>query len=97
MERMIIPNPFNPRYSYSAGKIITEIMGINYAKFFKKLIIIRPHNVYGPNMGKEHVIPEIIMKFNKLKNKKIVKIIGDGTETRSFIYISDFVDAFIKY
>ena len=35
MERMIIPNPFNPRYSYSAGKIITEIMGINYAKFFK--------------------------------------------------------------
>ena len=64
---------------------------------FLKLIIIRPHNVYGPNMGKEHVIPEIIMKFNKLKNKKIVKIIGDGTETRSFIYISDFVDAFIKY
>ena len=96
MERMIIPNPFNPRYSYSAGKIITEIMGINYAKFFKKLIIIRPHNVYGPNMGKEHVIPEIIMKFNKLKNKKIVKIIGDGTETRSFIYISDFVDAFYR-
>ena len=35
MERMIIPNPFNPRYSYSAGKIITEIMGINYANFLK--------------------------------------------------------------
>ena len=36
------------------------------------------------------------MKFNKLKNKKIVKIIGDGSETRSFIYINDFIDAFYK-
>ena len=46
-------------------------------------------------MGKEHVIPEIIMKFNKL-GVKIVKII-EMVETRSFIYISDFIDAFIKY
>ena len=32
------------------------------------MIIFRPHNVYGPNMGNEHVIPEII---NKIKNVKI--------------------------
>ena len=36
----------NPRYSYG-GKILSELVGINYGrKYFKKLIIFRPHNVY---------------------------------------------------
>ena len=62
-------------------------MGINYGKkFFKKLVIFRPHNVYGPDMGNEHVIPEFINRFKKLKLKAF-KIQGNGTETRSFIYI----------
>ena len=68
-------------------------MGINLGrKFFKKLIIFRPHNVYGPDMGKEHVIPEFIDRFKKLKGKKF-KIEGTGKEIRSFIYIEDFVNA----
>ena len=69
-ESLKIPNIFNPRYSYSGGKILTELMGIHYGKkYFKKLIIFRPHNVYGPNMGYEHVIPEFIKRFKSLKNK----------------------------
>ena len=61
-----IPDIKNPRFSYAGGKILTELYGINYGKkYFKKLIIFRPHNVYGPNMGNEHVIPEFI---NRLKN-----------------------------
>ena len=69
-------------------------MGIHYGKkYFKKLIIFRPHNVYGPNMGGEHVIPEFIKRFKKLKNKNF-KIQGTGKETRSFIHIDDFVNAF---
>jgi len=90
---LIIPDPFNPRYSYGAGKILTEIYGLNFSKFFKKLVIFRPHNVYGPNMGYEHVIPEITDKILNLKNGKL-KIQGSGKETRSFIYIDDFVNAF---
>ena len=93
-EPLKIPNIFNPRYSYGGGKIITELMGIHYGKkYFKKLIIFRPHNVYGPNMGYEHVIPQFISRFKKLKNKKF-KIQGNGNETRSFIFIDDFVSAF---
>ena len=42
-------------------------MGINNAKFFKKMIIFRPHNVYGADMGDEHVIPELIKKVKKQK------------------------------
>ena len=93
-EPLKIPNIFNPRYSYGGGKILTELVGIHYGKkYFKKLIIFRPHNVYGPNMGNEHVIPEFINKFRLLRKKKF-EIQGTGNEIRSFIYIEDFLTAF---
>ena len=93
-ESLKIPDVYNPRYSYGGGKILTELMGIHYGKkYFKKLIIFRPHNVYGKDMGNEHVVPEFINRFRRLKNKKF-SIQGNGNETRSFIYIEDFVDGF---
>tara|TARA_Y100000310_G_scaffold340856_1_gene438061 strand:- start:1323 stop:2255 length:933 start_codon:yes stop_codon:yes gene_type:complete len=93
-ESLKIPNIFNPRYSYGGGKIIAELMGVHYGKkHFKKLIIFRPHNVYGPNMGREHVIPEFINRFKLLRGRNF-KIQGTGNEIRSFIYIQDFLDAF---
>jgi nucleoside-diphosphate-sugar epimerase len=93
-EMMKIPDVMNPRYSYGGGKILSELIGINYGrKYFKKLIIFRPHNVYSGDMGNDHVIPEFINKFKKLKNRKF-KIIGSGNEIRSFIHIDDFVNAF---
>ncbi len=93
-ETLKIPDIFNPRYSYACGKILTEIYGINFGKkYFKKLVIFRPHNVYGNDMGNEHVIPELINKALLSKNGKI-KIKGTGNEKRSFIYIEDFLKAF---
>ncbi len=97
-EPLRIPDIFNPRYSYGGGKILTELMGIHYGKkYFKKLVIFRPHNVYGPDAGGEHVIPDFISKFKLLKKKKKKKkfeIQGSGNEIRSFIYIEDFLSAF---
>ena len=93
-EVLKIPDIYNPRYSYGGGKILTELMGINYGKkYFKKLVIFRPHNVYGPDMGNEHVIPEFLNRFKSLKKKQF-KIQGTGKEIRSFIYIDDFINAF---
>ncbi len=93
-ETLKIPNIFNPRYSYGGGKILTELYGANFGKkYFKKLIIFRPHNVYGPDMGNEHVIPELLKRFSKTKKNKTLKIQGNGSETRSFIHISDFCEA----
>ena len=92
-ESLKVPDVFNPRYSYGGGKIISELVAVNYGKkFFKKMIIFRPHNVYGPNMGNEHVIPELINKFKNLKKSKL-NIQGTGGEIRSFIYIDDFINA----
>ena len=90
-----IPDIYNPRYSYGGGKILTELFGIHYGKkFFKKLIIFRPHNVYGEDMGQEHVIPQLTIRAQNLKRNKKFYIKGSGNEIRSFIYIDDFIDAF---
>ena len=96
-----IPDVFNPRYSYAAGKILSEVIAINNAKLFKRLIIFRPHNVYGPNMGFEHVIPQFIVRMKKntfqKKTGKIKFLIkGTGKETRAFNFIDDFTDGLIK-
>jgi len=88
---LLIPDPINPRYSYAAGKILSEIMLLN-TDHFKRAIIFRPHNIYGPNMGYHHVIPEVILKT--LTSKEQIKIEGTGTHTRSFCFIDDFIEAF---
>jgi nucleoside-diphosphate-sugar epimerase len=59
------------------------------------MIIFRPHNVYGRDMGNEHVIPEFINKISSKDSKEIrLNIKGSGQEIRSFIYIDDFIRAF---
>ena len=95
-ESLKVPDIYNPRYSYGGGKILTELMGVHFGrKFFKKLVIFRPHNVYGPDMGNEHVIPEFIKRFKKIKGShRNFKIQGTGKEIRSFIFIEDFIQAF---
>lgn len=92
---LFIPDVKNPRFSYAGGKIISELLAINYGrKYFKRTILFRPHNVYGPDMGTEHVIPQFVLRMNELKKKKGNKftfpIQGTGKETRAFIYIDDF-------
>lgn len=88
-EEMVIPDPYNPRFSYSSSKILGELLCINYAKKYGfKHTIVRYHNIYGPNMGHEHVIPEFV---RKLVNKEEFNVEGDGTESRSFCYIDDAV------
>jgi len=97
-ERLVVPNPLNPRYSYGGGKILWELMAINFGrKYFEKVVIYRPHNVYGSDMGLEHVLPQFTLRMNKLVQETDSDIIdfpiqGMGDETRSFIYIDDFID-----
>lgn len=95
---LVIPDPHNPRYSYASGKLISEIMAINYGrKFFERVVIFRPHNVYGPDMGYEHVIPQFVVRMQVAVEKSDANplpfpIQGTGHETRAFVYIDDFTD-----
>jgi nucleoside-diphosphate-sugar epimerase len=96
-----IPDPFNPRYSYAAGKILGEIMTINYGrKYFDRALIFRPHNVYGPDMGWEHVIPQLVLRMKELCRATTgvirLPIQGTGKETRAFVFIEDFIDGLMQ-
>lgn len=97
-ERAIIPDILNPRYSYGGSKLLSELMTIHYAKKYGfRSVIVRPHNVYGPNMGYEHVIPEFYIKMKDASNNFdqsniTIEIQGSGTETRAFDYIDDFIN-----
>jgi nucleoside-diphosphate-sugar epimerase len=92
-----VPDPTNARYSYGGGKIISELMAINYGrKFFDRVLIFRPHNVYGPDMGWEHVVPQFALRLKKAaaqapSGKVPFEIQGDGSQTRSFCHVDDLV------
>jgi nucleoside-diphosphate-sugar epimerase len=94
---LTVPDVLNPRYSYGAGKLISEVMAINFGrKFFERVLIFRPHNVYGPDMGWEHVIPQFALRLHKLAQAQPAghlrfAIQGSGEETRSFCFIDDLV------
>jgi len=94
---LLVPDPTNPRYSYGGGKIISELMAINYGrKLFDRVLIFRPHNVYGPDMGFEHVVPQFALRVKKAaaqnpSGKLPFEIQGDGRQTRSFCYIDNLV------
>ena len=100
---LIVPDPLNPRYSYGGGKIISELMALHYGrKEMNRILIFRPHNVYGPDMGWEHVIPEFMTRLKTLidKHPHVSTVIpfhiqGSGEESRSFIYIDDFIDGLL--
>lgn len=82
----------NDRWSYSGGKLASELyLRYMLSQDFDNLIVLRPHNVFGPNMGSEHVVPELISKiYSWQKNAVPIVLQGDGTETRSFMYVSEF-------
>jgi len=86
---LTIADVFNPRSSYAGSKIIGELLCINYAKQHGfHLSILRPHNIYGPRMGYEHVIPQFIERV--IKKETPFKIYG-GEQSRAFCFIEDFV------
>ena len=96
---LTVPDVLNPRFSYGGGKIISELLAVNYGrKFFERTLIVRPHNVYGPDMGREHVIPQFILRMRELAERQSHGILdfpiqGTGDETRAFMYIDDFTRA----
>lgn len=96
---LVVPDVLNPRYSYGGGKIACELMAVNYGRTgFDRVMIFRPHNVYGPDMGWEHVLPQLILRAAEKSAEHPQGLVpfpiqGDGSQTRAFIHIDDFSDA----
>jgi len=87
---LVVPDIFNPRYSYGLGKIYQEFSTIHDIPKGVQRLIFRPHNVYGPNMGNGHVIPHLFEKIWN-SNGRDLELLGDGSQSRAFCFIDDFV------
>jgi UDP-glucose 4-epimerase len=82
---LVIQDVYNPRWSYAASKTLGEVAVIaNHHQYDLQFVILRIHNVYGPRMGLQHVIPDLIHKFN-LGNMQVHGV----DETRAFFYVND--------
>jgi nucleoside-diphosphate-sugar epimerase len=95
-EEARIPDVLNPRYSYAGAKLIGELMTLHMLRDADtEPVIFRPHNIYGPQMGVDHVIPEFIVRMIERTNDGNspieFPIQGDGSQTRSFCYVDDAV------
>tara|TARA_B100000242_G_scaffold264352_1_gene211827 strand:- start:287 stop:934 length:648 start_codon:yes stop_codon:yes gene_type:complete len=89
-------NLLGPRACYDEGKRCSETLFMDYYRAHElKIKIIRIFNTYGPNMaiGDGRVISNFINQA--IKNEDIT-IYGDGSQTRSFMYIDDLINAMIK-
>jgi nucleoside-diphosphate-sugar epimerase len=93
-----VPDVHNPRYSYGGGKIACELMALNYGRTgFERVMIFRPHNVYGPDMGWEHVLPQFILRAADAavvqpRGPVPFPILGDGSQTRAFVHVDDLAE-----
>ena len=87
----VVSDQMNPRWSYAAGKIAAEqaVLGA-WSQFNFPGAVLRYHNVYGPRMGEDHVIPQLIRRFRSGD----YRVFG-GVNSRSFIFVDDAVEATI--
>lgn len=88
-------NPVGPRSCYDESKRFAEAIVVAYRDYHHvDTRIIRIFNTYGPRMrlNDGRVVPEFISQVLKGKN---ITIYGDGTQTRSFCYVSDLVRGMI--
>jgi dTDP-glucose 4,6-dehydratase len=89
-------NPVGPRGVYDEAKRFAEAMTMAYHRFHGvNTKIVRIFNTYGPRMrvNDGRAVPAFMSQA--LRNEDVT-VFGDGTQTRSFTYITDLVDGIIR-
>jgi dTDP-glucose 4,6-dehydratase len=89
-------NPIGPRSVYDEAKRFTEAVTMAYHRYHKvDTRIVRIFNTYGPRMqlNDGRVIPNFMKQA--LRGEDLT-VYGDGSQTRSFCYVSDEIDGFIR-
>ncbi len=89
-------NPIGFRSCYDEGKRCAETLFFDYRRQHKlKIKVARIFNTYGPNMHPNdgRVVSNFIVQA--LTNRPIT-LYGDGTQTRSFCYVDDLIEGFLR-
>lgn len=83
---------------YAVDKLASESACGMYTKLYGlETVCLRYFNVYGPKQDPSSPYSGVISIFtDKLKNKQIPSIFGDGEQTRDFVFVSDVVEANMK-
>ncbi len=89
-------NSFGPRSCYDESKRFAEAATYVYLNKYKiDARVVRIFNTYGPDMQKDD--GRVVSNFiNQCLSNKQITIYGDGTQTRSFCYVSDLVEGLKK-
>ncbi len=89
-------NPIGPRSCYDEGKRCAETLFFDYYRQHKlRIKVVRIFNTYGPRMHPQdgRVVSNFIMQA--LRDEPIT-IFGDGSQTRSFCYVDDLIEAMVR-
>jgi dTDP-glucose 4,6-dehydratase len=89
-------NPIGPRGVYDEAKRFAEAMTMAYHRFHRMdTKIVRIFNTYGPRMRLRdgRVVPAFI---SQALNNEPLTVFGDGSQTRSFCYVSDLIDGIFR-
>jgi dTDP-glucose 4,6-dehydratase len=85
-------NPIGPRSVYDESKRYAEALTMAYHRFHQiDTRIVRIFNTYGPRMrlNDGRVVPALI---DQSLNNRPLTVFGDGSQTRSFCYVSDLIE-----
>ena len=89
-------NPIGPRACYDEGKRAAETLFFDYNRQHNLQIrVARIFNTYGPRMaiGDGRVVSNFIVQALRAED---ITVYGDGSQTRSFCYVDDLVEGFIR-
>ena len=91
-------SPIDPQYPYALTKYLGEELVLHWVKTYKlPAVSLRLFNVYGPRSRTSGAYGAVFGVFlaQKLKSSPFT-VVGDGTQTRDFTYVTDVATAFIK-
>jgi UDP-glucuronate decarboxylase len=89
-------NTIGPRACYDEGKRCAETLFFDYYRQYQlKIKVVRIFNTYGPKMHPHdgRVVSNFVLQA---LNNKPITVYGDGSQSRSFCYVTDMIEAFIR-
>jgi UDP-glucose 4-epimerase len=94
-DNRLLGPPTIDRWSYSTSKSACEQMihGLLSADSGFNATIVRPFNLYGPGQRPKFVLPAFV---ERVVNDDVPEVYDDGSQTRCFTYIDDFIDALVQ-
>jgi UDP-glucose 4-epimerase len=93
---LVLGAPVKHRWAYACSKLIDEFLALAYWKEKKlPIVIVRLFNTVGPRQTGQYgmVLPTFV---RQALSGEPITVFGDGTQSRSFTYVADVVDALVK-